>query len=481
MLAKLKSHILLLTIIAIAILVRFVNLNQSLWLDEAAQALESTRPLSQQLDIVGDFQPPLFHIVVFLFAKVSHADWWLRLASVIPGIVTIYFAYKIAKENISKQIANLTAIFGSLSAYHYYFSQELRPYSLAAMVGTMSMYFYLEFIKSKSKNANIPYIITSIFSLYATYLTPFLIVSQLLTTAMLFRKKINAHCKQLLWIIVGFLPWVPFFLKQLSVGIGLKSTYLGWAEAVSLPWFKSLPLTAIRFLIGMIRVDLTMLQLLAFGAIFVGLGYFIIKLSKTKASQALLIWLIAPTLFAFVISFAVPVLEPKRLLFSLPALWIFFALILEKFKSNFMLQKIFIAIYAIPLMIHLFSPTLLREDWKSSVDYIQTTATQSSVVMFAFPQPFAPFRWYQDNSVPTVSTGLLTVPNKEYLDEITKDALLYDQVFVYDYLMDLSDPNRLIYSWLQQNGYQEVSVKDFHGVGFVKVFQKNHPVALKYE
>ena len=48
-------------IIVGALLLRLILINSSFWLDEAAQALESIRPLSQQLQIQNDFQPPLYH------------------------------------------------------------------------------------------------------------------------------------------------------------------------------------------------------------------------------------------------------------------------------------------------------------------------------------------------------------------------------------------------------------------------------------
>lgn len=70
-------------ILLLALILRLLLINHSFWLDEAAQAIESARPLSQQLEIAKDFQPPLFHLWLHLFTYLSHAEWWLRLASLI--------------------------------------------------------------------------------------------------------------------------------------------------------------------------------------------------------------------------------------------------------------------------------------------------------------------------------------------------------------------------------------------------------------
>ena len=43
-------------ILLVAFLIRLVGITQSFWLDEAAQMIESVRPLTQQLDIAGDFR-----------------------------------------------------------------------------------------------------------------------------------------------------------------------------------------------------------------------------------------------------------------------------------------------------------------------------------------------------------------------------------------------------------------------------------------
>ena len=54
-----KFHnLLILLTIFLGFLLRIVNLNQSFWLDEAAQVIESARPLSEQLNIAADFHPP---------------------------------------------------------------------------------------------------------------------------------------------------------------------------------------------------------------------------------------------------------------------------------------------------------------------------------------------------------------------------------------------------------------------------------------
>ncbi|MBD3279202.1 MAG: hypothetical protein GF390_00640, partial [Candidatus Pacebacteria bacterium] len=94
-----KNHWLILVILILALLMRLPHLTGSFWLDEAAQALESARPLAHQLDIQQDFQPPLIHLLVHFALYISRSEWWLRtVAALIPSLITIWASYQVVKQ-----------------------------------------------------------------------------------------------------------------------------------------------------------------------------------------------------------------------------------------------------------------------------------------------------------------------------------------------------------------------------------------------
>lgn len=140
---KLRSNISpwipLVSILSLAFLLRLPLLNGSFWLDEAAQALESSRPLSQQLELVPDFQPPLLHLIVHFALYFDQSQWWLRLiGALIPGLVTIGITYFIALRLTSARTALMVGFLLATSSLHIFYSQELRPYSLPAMWAVLS-------------------------------------------------------------------------------------------------------------------------------------------------------------------------------------------------------------------------------------------------------------------------------------------------------------------------------------------------------
>lgn len=478
MLSKLKKINPIFFIIVLSLIIRFVNIDQSLWLDEAAQAVESSRPFNQQLNIVGDFQPPLLHYIVHFFYQISSADWFLRLPSVIAGVITIAFAYKIAKYLFNKNVALIVGLLGATSSYHYYFSQELRQYSLATMWATISMWYFIKWINTKSDKVSWGYILSTSAGMYSMYVFPFLVVYQLIYTLLFASKKPVSYIKQLFIISLIFAPWLPMFFKQLRTGMALKDNFTGWATAVSLPWAKSLPLTAIRFIIGMIPVELNIFQVILFTLIFSAIIYIIKPIIKSKKIKPILFWLIAPVLLSFLFSFFIPVLEPKRIMFVLPAFWILLALGLHRHKSKNILIPLVLLAQIILLGIHIASPNLKRENWKQAVEFVQDSSYQNKVAIFAFPGAFAPWTWYQQDLVPHYATKTLTVSSETKLDQVIGKSLDYDTIFVFEYLMDLTDPSRQIFSWLELHDYTKTEIKDFHGVGFIHIYQKNIPLAL---
>src|SRR3990172_2265418 len=98
-------------ILLLTFVLRLVNLNQSFWLDEAAQVIESARPFSQQTDIAADFQPPGYHFLLHFCMLASHSESWIRLLSVFFGTGSIYLIYHLAKFFFGKPAALSAGVF----------------------------------------------------------------------------------------------------------------------------------------------------------------------------------------------------------------------------------------------------------------------------------------------------------------------------------------------------------------------------------
>jgi uncharacterized membrane protein len=502
-----KKHAWILTIVLLALGLRIPLLSGSFWLDEAAQAIESARPFSQQFDIIPDFQPPLMHLITHFAMLVSHQEWWIRLISaVIPGLIGIVAAYLIGKKLFNKAAGILTELLLATSSFHIFYSQELRPYSLAAMWGILSWLALINlWLKREEEgtaaNSNLiktwlPYAVITIFGLYSSYTYPFVLLSQLIMTVFLYKDSLKNHLITAGVAAVFFLPWLPTFFKQLQAGQALRTAMPGWDQVVSLPQLEALPLVVGKLVFGVIRLEIS--------AIFIAISLFLpllsiflvfklaqahqttLKNAFSKENKKFFIPVLAavlPLLLTWIISFWVPVVRPKRLLFIQPFIYLFVA---DLVTSHWQIGKRFgqflaILLFTAFLSINIYStsqyylqPNLQRENWRSVRQLVRTRFPErETVIIFGFSEPFAPWIWYDNNRFPTLTTGRVHDQEISQVEELIKPVFDYQYVLVFDYLRDLTDPQDHIPTAIENFGYELHELIDQVNIGFIRVYIKS--------
>lgn len=493
----------ILLILLLAVVLRLPLLSGSLWLDEAAQALESSRPWAEQLQIVPDFQPPQIHLLVHLLLRVSRSEAWLRTgAALIPALISIAVTYYIASWKISRKAGLLTGLFLATSSFHIFYSQELRPYALPLMWATLSWFnlVYLERLSSKSRGNSIfsrpqfwwlVFIFDTTMGLYSSYLYPFVLAGQLVY-AVAFRQQFRRPILlSSLASCIFFLPWIPLFLAQLRAGQLLRVQLSGWENVVSFSQLRSLPLTAGKFIFGVLDLEPSVGYFLLSGLFIALLGtliYFSVK--KTRSSELWsqygmgFCWLVVPILTAWLASFFVPVLQPKRVLFSLPAFYLILsALILSGFelgKKHQLSRYIAGSFVVLILFINIFStfsyyiqPKYHREDWRSlHAEITQQYNAEESVAVFAFTAPFASWVWYNTDNFPSLASGVISINSAEQLTNL-KEISNYQYVLAFEYLRDLTDSQNLLLSEIERYGYREVDrITPSTPIGVVRVYAR---------
>jgi len=485
-------------ILFLALLLRLVRLTDSFWLDEAAQILESARPLSQQLEIAADFQPPLMHLITFFWLRLlnvfglGQSEAFLRLLpSLIPGIISVWATYQIAmqlfaKKKQAKSIAFLSALFLATSPLHIFFSQELRPYSLAMMWATLGTLAMLNWPKKRSQPA---FVLSSILGLYSSYLYPFFLLCQLAYLTLVKKIKIKALLAPFGLIVLAFLPWLPKFLEQLTVGQTLRLQMPGWAEVVSLPQLKSLPLVPLKFIYGLLSLEPNFFFIASFLLLLIlGLKLFCAQHSSKNTKLSLTFFLyffLSPLLLIWFFSFFIPVLQPKRVLFLLPAFYIFISQLIIEAKGRLLgLAKIlFFAIFAIhlfALVSYWLQPKLQRENWRSLVEEVELAYGRGkSVAIFSFSAPFAPWVYYSEGWIDTFATESYYLPAEADLPNKVKTLTDYEYVLLFDYLRDLTDPNDQLPKLIQDLGFENIGVLDYPNIGFVRMYSKESVMAYE--
>lgn len=468
----------LILILIVALVARLINLNQSFWLDEAAQLSESNRPISQLFDQSIVPHPPLYRILMHFWLNINSSEIILRLPSVIFGVATVFLTYFMVKHlchiwkiNPKKSdfISLGTALVLAINQYNVYYSQEFRPYALAGLLGTASTYFFL-------KRRWLWYFIISVSFIYTTYFAPFLLIVHFLYN-LWFIKDVKHTVLWIIFILATYIPYLPFILKQLQVlGFGMTKDVPGWSDAVSVPLYKVLPLIFFKFSFGRITFDNKYFYGVFALALFLFYSFIIIRVMiQQKQSRMLTVLLAGPVILAFVVSVFVPVIAPQRLIFCLPLLLLLYIIGLSTFKGKIRLVLFLSIIFLniVSLSLYYRDPKFQREQWRQAVNYIEMDAQPRSLALFVFPQPFGPWDYYQKGKVQAMGITTTLLLTDSDLARFKPTLLQVDSIYYFQYLTGLTDRENKLSKFLQKEGLVEKVVKDFPGVGFVYKYAKN--------
>lgn len=352
-------------VILFGLFLRFVSINQSLWLDEATTALVAKMPLSDIFSkfMPGDFHPPLYYIFmrgwVLLF---GNSEISLRVPSVIFGVATVYFVFLIAKKLFDKKTALIASALSATSGLLIYYSQEARMYAMAGMLVSVLFYLFLE-------KKWIPFSVCLVLLAMTDYTVLLVVPVFLIFGGRDFKK-----------VVLSFIPtalvfafWLPVFFKQVSGGTGVAGSEW-WQILGTLSW-KNLGLIPVKFVLGRISFDNGLVYAIVAGAsvllysLLLGINIVRRPYKTTSCTSACTLvsgWLVIPVVLGIIISIKIPVLYYFRFLFCLPALYILAASgisKLQRFEFGIVLSVALLT-NILSSGYYLLNPKFHREDWR---------------------------------------------------------------------------------------------------------------------
>ncbi len=451
-------------LLAVSLILRLINLNQSLWLDEAVQAITARESFSYIFqEIRGDFHPPLYFFLMNFWVRIfGDSEIALRLPSVLFGVGTVYILYKIATKIQGKFTAVLSTVLLATAPFHIYYSQEARMYCMVTFFASLSMYFFLTL--NKSKNNRYLYFISTVLMIYSDYFGFLVLLAQGIYLIM--KKNYKFLLVTCCWLLVAYLPWLPMLITQLKTGISATQTLPGWGSLVNVSFWKAIPLTVVKFTIGRITLFDKKLYVLAAAMIIFTTGALIIKgIYKNKKIQIsnfkfqIFLWFFVPLTVSWLVSLFVPNFQPFRLLLILPAFYLLLAIGISTVNSNklqFIVVGLFLIINLVCLSVYYFNPYFHREDWRGAVNFL---LEQKRLVILPSETSNWPIRYYdRNNQVKLLSIG-------RGVEEIEKVGKIEEQnVFFINYLTDVFDPNGLIVSKLKEEGYNKTNEISFNQI-----------------
>lgn len=469
-------------IVILGFLLRLVNLNQSLWLDETVQAITSKGPfLGLFTELRGDFHPPLYHFLMWGWVHLfGNGEIAMRLPSVFFGTATIYIVYLIAQKLLSKKSKwpLIVALFLATAPFHVYYSQEARTYVMTAFLSALSIFFFMGMIDKKNswrqrKKSSLFYILSTVLLLYADYYGLFVFLAQMVAVLFIFRRKFIQKRKAFMITSLFFLPCLPLLWIQFKTGLQATSLLPQWGKLVNLNFLKALPLTFVKFSIGRITIfnktiyaAIMAVLFLIYGLIFLNGFFKNKKLRISNLSLIVLLWLLVPLFLAWLISLFIPNYQPFRLLLVLPAFYLLLVYGISKFPARKIQVGLVVFILAVNLFslgVYYFNPYFHREDWRGAVNYIETNGNEKSLALLPSQASHWPYDYYSTKKIPLLVTAKgFGVVREQTLVNLFVAREKPERIYYLYYLPDLFDPQNLIPNWLDSQKFVKIEEVSFN-------------------
>lgn len=211
-------------LLIILFLLNVILINQSFWLDEVFSLNAINASWKEMMDLlVLDVHPPLFYILLKLFQFIGHINPALfKVITILPTFLTMIFVYRFTKRWKQRDwIPFLFVLLLGLSYPFLNYSLELRMYSLSFLFTTLSALFAYNVYQEEKRKDVVLFILTSLGAAYTHYFA--LAVEMIIYLYLFFFliKKKKTNIKKAIHIslitILGYLPWLFYFLKQFII------------------------------------------------------------------------------------------------------------------------------------------------------------------------------------------------------------------------------------------------------------------------
>lgn len=310
----------LLAILAIAILLRSIGLNErGIQYDDAFSYFLSIQSLPAIVQgTAADTMPPLYYFLLHFWAKIITELWFLRLLSILLTLASLWLLYRIVALLAGSRAALWASLFAAVSPLQMYHGQDIRMYALLEFCQLGYAFSLLKAWNSEpnsGKQARGWWVGAVLFGAGAMYTHNLAVFGLTAPNFFLLVKRDWKTLRKLFLaqtaIGVLALPWLFLIPGQISkVQQAFWTPRPGLVEVFQavLMWFIHLPLDDVWMAVGAI------LSLQVFVLTLVMLWRY---RRANQASGYLLAWTFFPPLILFALSYLIrPVFVPRGFLVS---------------------------------------------------------------------------------------------------------------------------------------------------------------------
>jgi mannosyltransferase len=409
---------------------------QSLWLDEAFSVYVARADLESILRAKLDLHPPFYLLLLHAWmAVVGQSEFAVRLLSLVFDVGTVGLVYVLGHRVFSPAVGLLAAFLLALSPFHVYFAQEARAYALLCFLVLLSTLLFLRALGSNRWADWASFGVISLLALYTHYYAVFVLFTQgiyLLVTWRMHSAVFRRWLAVAMALGVVYLPWLLYMLSLAGQGGHTWRRYL---------WLK-IPYVFLTFSLGYSAIGVATREvgreialrdvlvretpillggLVVFGLAF--LGGLRESLRQGAAGRFLALFSVLPVLVVFSISFKLPIISERYLIWVAPVYLLLVAAglaTLWRYPMARVVHACAALLLGVALVNHA-SGIPEKEQWREVAAYMQSAAAPGDVVAFHKPWVRVPFEYYAHAPVEEY-----VLPEGRMLTEHPEDRLRED-------------------------------------------------------
>lgn len=491
--SNLAAHWLpLAVLLLLAAALRFFRLTaQSLWYDEGVSAFMTTRDLGQIVSAsAADIHPPLYYVLLAAWSAVfGNGEFALRGFSAVLGVAGVWLIARLGGALFDHRVALAAAALLAVSPLAIQYSQEVRMYALASVLGSAATLAYFPLLRAPRLTRTVVYALLATALLYTHYYGLLILIGHQLHFAFVavagFVRRptrmpdsgegtvaTNGLVRALAWwlfasglVALLYLPWLPYALRQTGYYPGLGIPRTPFSLVIDAFNVLALGIATTRF---ELRAGLLPFLLLA------ALGTFAAQRWRKRQlpfpSILLTLWLVLPIAAIVVLSQTRPLYEPRFLMLVLPAWlllvaagmiavagWVASALggrSRHGWRVPFAVLLILGALLFVPtarsLSAYHFDPTYARDDYRGLATFVEAAEEKGDAVILTAPGQAEVFGYYYHGDAAVVPLpAQRPIDPADTTDRLKAVTAGHHRVWLVRWASVEADPADLIGSWLE--------------------------------
>jgi len=362
---------------------------KSFWEDEGSSWAFARGSVSNLTHAVLHVDPnmTLYYGLLHLWLHLGDSEAAIRSLSAVFATLTVPLVYLLGVRLFSKPAGAVAAIAFAVNSFVVEYAQEARSYALVTFLVTASSYLFVRELQRPSRWTRAGYVSATVLAMYAHFFAAWVLLVQLLTLVLILpgRRLTREWLGVVVAIGVGYLPAAVQIVH-------FGHSNIDW---IPRPTLRTLVHVSARLSGGHWAL---LLVVLAAAAV---LG----RRALTRADSRwqigfVLMWLFAPVVLSFLLSFVETMFYPAYLIISVPAVALVEGAGLTEFAKRGVVRRtlagttLAAVLVLSGLQLHQWYTNAVKEDWRDATRYVLEHERVGDRVAFYVPHGENPFDYY---------------------------------------------------------------------------------------